>query len=116
MENSNHENLQPTLPRMKIFQVTRKNLAAAGISPNLSFQPYPFNERIVCGFLALIFYIICNVVYLFYEAITFTEYTRSIYMASVAALIIFVLLIFILNVKELFEFINKLENNVNTSE
>lgn len=68
------------------------------------------------GFLTLILFITCNVVYLLTEVKTFTERTRSIFVQSAAVLVILALLILILNEQELFQFFNDFENIVNTSE
>lgn len=104
-------------PKLKIFQLTLKNLATVGISPNLATQPYPLNGKIYLGILILGSGAICNVIYIFQEAKTFSEYSISIYMCSFTILIIFILTILILNVEKLCNlFDDDFENIVNTSE
>lgn len=115
MENSKQKHLQVKSPNHKVFQLTQKYFATAGIVPNLAIQPYPLNGKISIGFLLLGSSLICNFKYTFYEARTFVEYTQSIYMCSIAALIIFALVIIILKVEKLFEFINGCEKLINTS-
>lgn len=101
---------------MNIFQLTLKNFATIGIDPNLVLQPYPFNEKIFLGFLILGSGVICNFMYIFYEAKTYTEYTRTIYMCSLELLIIFTLTIIIFKVKMFFKLFNDdCQNLVNTS-
>lgn len=108
--------MENSKPKMKIFQLTQKYLATAGICPNLVQQQYPFNRKIFMGFFILILYIFCSMMYLFYTSKTFTENTRTIFMCSLAALIFLVLLILIFNVEELFKVINDCETIVNTGE
>lgn len=102
--------------RMKILQVTQKNFATVGISATLSTRTYPLNGQILLDFALLGLYFICYLMYTFFEAKTFAEYTQSIYLSSMIALIIFVLLIIISNVKRLFDVIIDAENLVNSSE
>lgn len=102
--------------KIQIFQLIQKYLANIGICPSLAKQPYPINGKIITGSATLILYVICSLIYLFYESKTFTERTRTVYMCSVAALVLFALLIFILNVTKIFQFIDDCEAIVNTSE
>lgn len=124
MEQSNAtktENSKPKKPktqpsRLKSFEIIQKNLAFAGITPNLANQSYPFNRTILFGFLTLGSAIYCSVVFIIYEADTFAEYTQSVYVVSLAILIILVLLMMVLKVKKLFNFIDCCEDFINTSE
>lgn len=102
--------------KMKILQLTLKNIATIGVNPNLSLQPFPFNAKIFFAFLILSSYLICNLVFLFYESKTFTERIQSIYMSSGIASAIFCWVILIFNVNKLFETINACENLINTGE
>lgn len=102
-------------PKIKVFQLILEHLANAGICSDLVLQPYPFNRKIFKNFLILLLYIICSVMYLFYEAKTFTENTGTIYMGSVSALITIALLILVFSVKKMFKFINSCEEIANTS-
>lgn len=101
--------------KIKVFQLTQKNFSTAGITANLVTNSYPLNAKILLGFLILGSAIVCNFKYTFYEAKTFIEYTQSVYMGSMATIIILVLLILINHVKKLFEFINGIESVANTS-
>lgn len=114
MENSNKESRTTT--NMKILQLVQKNFATLGVSPNLSLQPYPFNTKIIIGFVTLSLSLSCNLVFAISEAKTFTEQTQSIYMVSLTVLIMFALTIIILKVNKLFCLIDDCENLVNTSE
>lgn len=114
---SKHEDQKMKIPpKMKILQLTLKNFATIGVNPNLSLQPYPFNAKIFISVLILSSYLICNLVFLFYEAKTFTELIQSIYMSFCIASIIFCSAVIISNVNKLFQTINACENFVNTSE
>lgn len=110
------ENPQQKPSKLKIFQLVHKNFANIGISPDLAEQPYPFNGKIIMGSATLLLYVICSLMYLFDEAKTFTENTRTIYMCSLAAVIFFDLMILILNAKELFQLMNECVSIVNTRE
>lgn len=83
-------------------------------SSNLVLQPYPFNGRVFMVFSMLGLAIICNLIYTFNEVKIFTEYTKSIFMTSLAMLTILALLITVLSVKKLFKLIDTYENIVNT--
>lgn len=119
MENS--DEYKPNLSkrpkaRVKIFQLSQKKFAAAGIDPSLVTQPYPFNRKISLNFLALLVSVICNLMHTFYEAKTFAEHLQSLYMCSLTISIILALVIVLLNVAKLFNFIEISENLVNKSE
>lgn len=118
MENSNPNQSQARKPKpqgkLKVFQVTLQNFAIAGITPNLLHQSYPLNGKISTGFLILGLSMICYFEYTFYEAKTFIEYTQTIYLGSLAALIIFALVIIVGKVKKLFEFMDECEHLVNS--
>lgn len=103
---------------MKILQTVQSNLATAGISPGdlLSIQSHPLDAKILFNFLVLNLALIWSLAFTLYEAKTFAEYIQSTYMASLAALCIFFLLIIILNAKKIFITINRLEDIANTSE
>lgn len=105
---------QPSSLRM--YQLNQKHFAAAGIHPNLVTQQYPFNCKILLGFLILIISVVWNLMFSFRGAKTFAEYTQSTYMWSLGTLIILVLVNILLNLKKLFNFINEYENLANTRE
>lgn len=111
MENSNK--LQS--PKLKAFETIQKNLASVGITPALASQSYPFNATIFYGFLKLGSAVYCTSIFIIFDAETFVEYTQSIYVDSLAMLIIFALLIVILKVERLFKYISG-NDLVNTSE
>lgn len=106
------ENRASELPRLKILQSTQKNFVTVGICSTTCL----FNKRLLIGFLILVSYLICNLVFACFKAKTFTEYTHSSYILSVVVLTIFVLIIIILNVEKLFQVINDCESLTNTSE
>lgn len=115
MENSEQRESNSDKTKLKIFQSTQKNFFIVGINRSLMVLKYPFNGRILLGYLILILSIICNLMFTVYEAKTFAEYTHSIYMGSLAVLISLVLLITLLNVKEIFNTINDCESLANTN-
>lgn len=95
--------------KMKILQALRQNLAMAGIGPELSFQPRPWNGKIMIGCFVLHLGLICIFAFTFLEAESFADYTQSSCIGiSTAALCISFVLIIILNAKQLFECINRL--------
>lgn len=114
MKHENHVKSQ--LPHLKIFKLTQKYFAAAGIVPQLATQAYPLNGRTVLGFLIIGSTFVCHFVYIFVEAEKFSEYAQSIYLCSLVALINVVLLVIICNVENLFLTIIDHEAIVNTSE
>ena len=115
MENSDYINQNLKYPKMKAFRLTQKNFALAGISPNLLTQSYPLNGKILMGFLTLGLAIISLLMYVFNDANTFIEYTQSIYMCSLATLIVFAVMILILKRVTLYEFINGMDETINIS-
>lgn len=116
MENSEQKNTKPRpKQKIKILELARENFAAIGISPILVDQPYSFNRKILFGFLILTSSFICNLMYIIRGAKTFAEYTQSIYMFSVPALLTLVWLAILRNVTNLINFTNGLENLANTS-
>lgn len=116
MENPIHERSQSTLPEMKAFNTILKNFAVVGYSPALVTQSYPFNWKIIMGFLLLTSNITFLCVFIFNYAETFFEYTQSIYIASVVGLFIFIFLILILKVEKFYEWIDHSDRKLNTSE
>lgn len=116
MENSTGEKTKAQVPNLKAFKIARKYYAIMGVTSALAERPYPFNGRILCGFLALGSCIFSTSVFVIYEAETFVEYTQAIYICSIAVQHIFTVLIIILRVKNLFALINGCENLTNTSE
>lgn len=112
MENSQHTES----PRIKISQLTQKNLAIIGICPELVMQSYPLDQKILMGLSALGLTIISILKFFFYEARTFYEYTQSSYIGSVAILMFFCLFIAAFEIEKLFDLINDYENHVNASE
>lgn len=111
MENSE----QSQLPKMKIFQKTKKHFPTLGINPNLAMQPYPINIKILMGFMIMSAVLICNLMYVTNDAETFAEYILPIYNISFAVMIIFLLIVQIVKVENLFELMDSCESLVNTS-
>lgn len=116
MENPKLENQTIKPSEMKIFQLTQKNFDSLGVTPKLSLQPYPFNEKILIGFFILGLFFICSLMSTIFESKTFTDYTQSVYLDSLAVVISSVLVILVFNVKKLFKLIDDCENLVNASE
>lgn len=108
-----HEDERPKLPKIKAFQLIQKDFAMAGISPALLTQQYPFNGRILFGFLSLSFAFYCQLIFIFDDADTFAQYTQSVYVCSIAALISLALSILILKRDALYTFINAMEDIIN---
>lgn len=116
MEKSKDEKSKSQSSKHKVFGIIQEHLAIIGIEPNLVEQSYPFNGKILFGFLLLGSSIYCTFVFIIYEAETFAEYTQSVYIGSNGVLNIFVLLIIILKIKRLYDFINDCDDLVNTSQ
>lgn len=102
------------LPKRRIFELLQKKIATVGIGMELAAQPYPWNGKILMGFGTLCFIIFCIFKYFFQEAQTFSEYTQSSYMGSLAVLIMLCLLITILKVKKMVELVSDCENIIKT--
>lgn len=120
MENSEQKNTKPRpKQKIKILELARENFAAIGriweFRPILVDQPYSFNRKILFGFLILTSSFICNWMYIIRGAKTSAEYTQSIYMFSVAALLTLVWLAILWNVTNLINFTYGLENLAKTS-
>lgn len=115
MDNVQQENQQPKLPKERVFKTVQKNFAKAGIGPELAAQSYPFNGKIIFGYLILIAALISACVHVLYYAKTFVEYTQSIYMGSIAIIAISSMLATIFKVKNLFEIINRCDIILNMS-
>lgn len=115
MENSKEKKTKSNPLKMKIFQTSQKHLATTGISPTLAMQPLPFNGRILMGFVILNAIMICDLVYISYDAKTFAEYTQAVYSFTTAVLIFSCLLVLIFKVQNIFEFFDSCDNLVNTS-
>lgn len=111
MENSER---RPKCTQMKCLQNTQKYFAALGIGPDLATQPHPINLKLFIGGIILAITYILVVIYVFSEAETFVEYTRSIYICAFFNVIISVLLTIILNVKTLYELIDIMDAIINT--
>lgn len=117
MENSKPQNSQSNLKsKMKILQIVQKNFETVGVHPNLKSHPYPLNGKILMGIFILGMGVVCNFQYTFHEAKTFSESVQSMYIGSMVFLILFILMRFILNVNDLFEFIDDCESMANTGE
>lgn len=117
MENAKtQENSQPKPPKLRAFKTVQQKFSKAGISPLLAHQAYPFNEKIFMGILLLSTGVASLCVYNLNNDETFAEYIQSIYLESAGIFIIFVLITLILNVEKLFEFIDRCDALLNTSE
>lgn len=109
------ENAPPKLPKLEAFKAIQKCFAVAGISPKLAIQSHPFNGRILFGFLILGTAITFLSVYISSYAETFLEYTQLLYTASTVVLIVLALIILIVQVNEVFGFMNRCDTMLNTS-
>lgn len=110
------ENPKPKLLKMRVFQLTQVHFAGAGITANLAIKSNRVNVKILNGFLIIGSSVACSLMYTFFEANTFAEYTQSIYAGSLAALIFTALAIIMFNVKKLFKLIKTCGRIVNMRE
>lgn len=63
------------MSRIKIFEIFQRNYATLGISPSHQLtQKYPFNERVLFGFLLFSCTTISQLVYVFHVPSGFMEY------------------------------------------
>lgn len=104
------------MPKIRVLQLMQKNLNTIGIVRDLVDQPYPLNVKILLGFLTVISSFFCNLMFTVREAKTFAEYTESVYMSSLAALIILALIIYLFNIAKLYSLRDGFEYLANTSE
>lgn len=113
MENPKSES---KLPKIQIFQSTKEYLAILGITSNLMVQTYPFNRKILIGYLILGVALICNLVFVIFEKKTFWEFTQSIYFSSDALVCTLGFTVLVFRLSTLFEAIVTLESAINASE
>lgn len=116
MENFKQQNSKSQQLNIKAFETLRKNLTNAGIGSNSTNQSWPFNGNIFYGFIVLGYGIFFTSAFIIYEAESIADYTQSVYAVSLLTLISVCFLILIFNVKKFFEFINRTDNLINTSE
>lgn len=109
------EDPQSNLSKLKAFKTIQKHFAVVGISPKLATQSYPLNWKIIMGFLSLGLFTAFICIYTVGYAETFIEYTEAAYVTSLDVLIIFALAILILQVGQLFKFINLIDSALNMS-
>lgn len=115
MENSNGENHQQKLPKIKIFQTIQVHLSALGICPKSAMQSRRFSSRMSACLLVLVSGIICLALYVLNDAETFFEYTQSIYVCSAYTTAALILIIMDLKSSELFQLIDGFECLLNSS-
>lgn len=98
--------------KMKLFQVIQKNLAMLGISSN---QQRYCNQKSVMTLFVYSLAITLSMVFLFFKADTYLEYTLNIYVTSTAfgACVGFIALLF--QKGKLFKLIDELEEFFNES-
>lgn len=97
---------------MKHFQVVQKNFAFLGINANQS----GFNEKLVKTCLIYGLTVTSSVLFLFFEAKTFLEFTSNIYITTAIAVINAYFIIWILKLEKFFNLIHKLETLIEGSE
>lgn len=114
MENSMPENSHKKLPKIEAFKAIQKSFAMVGITPKLATEMIPLNGRISMGFLILGTGTYFLSVYIFNYAETFSEFMQSIYIASAGLLVAVELVILILQMNEMFEYINYCNRMLNT--
>lgn len=101
---------------MKILRLVQKHFAALDIGPsNHSAQKYPFNKRILFGFILLGYLIVSQFVYIFHVANGFKEYIECVcsILASITAFVSLPIIVY--RETELFESINRMEKLIDTS-
>lgn len=112
----NKEGVKSQLPqRIKILQTIQKKFAIVGIYLDVVSQPYLYNGRIMMGYFIMGSATVSNFVYIFYEAKSFGEYTRSSFFCAACIYVSIVLTILTQKVKKIVEIINEIENLANTS-
>lgn len=100
---------------MKLFNTFKANYAILGITAYQSLQPYPFNIKILMTFLMFSLSTTSHLVYTFYVANTFTEYTECITTTSGSFIISLCFATMVFKMTTLFEFIAKIEELVTMS-
>lgn len=103
-------------PQIKIFQMSQKYFTILGISPALITQTFPFNWEISIGFALSGIVLVLNLLFIFYEAISFFEFCQSIYVTCGLILGSVAMASIISRVEILYKFIENIENTINTSE
>lgn len=96
---------------MRVFVVIRETLGRLGIHAPKAFEKFRnFNKRNVCGLVVYLSYNISTVVFLIYDAETMSEYSDSIYLFSVTFVLNAMYINLIVNTKEIFNLVERLEN------
>lgn len=96
---------------MKIFQQFQKSFAIYGIASHRK----PFNMRNWIAIFIFILSIVLQVLYLFFEAKTFDEYTKSILFTTSTVVGAIIFLYLILEMRTAFDNINGVEYLINKS-
>lgn len=99
----------------KLFRTIQKNYARLGIVPN---QSKCFRAKF-CLVMACLVYCsstTSSVLFLIFEANTFTEFVNNIYITSAAIMINIFFIVIIIERDKLFEFIINIENLIDESE
>lgn len=101
---------------MRLFQIIKRDLVILGVDSNQSTNKYVYNGNIfLCCFLCASCIILTGV-FVFCEANSFIEFTESIYLLSSAIMITAAATFACFKFKVLFDYIETLENTVNSSE
>lgn len=100
---------------MKIFKSVRVYFRMLGVDADHSIQSNPFNAKNLLVFIVFILSIISNFVYILNYANSFEEYTNCINTVSTVFIGITVFGILVWKMRELFEFIQCLENAIQNS-
>lgn len=101
---------------MQILESIREKLEIIGMSNQQSLQKYPFNERNVTCLLLHGINIVCNLGFLIYGTKDLMEFTDSLFLTITAILTAAIFINLMWKMRELFEFINNLEDIVDQSE
>lgn len=105
------------MSKIKILKTVRRNYAILGISPtHQSTQKYPFDGKVLFGFLLFGCTIILQLAYIFRVASGFMEYMECICENSGTIVMFIAFATIVLKLNLLFESIDDIENFMDSSE
>lgn len=99
--------------QMKLFQPIQTNLALLGISSN---QPHYFNQKSMTTLFIYSSTISLCIVFLFFTANNFLEYTLNVYVTTTAIAVCIAFMAILFHKENIFELIQECEKFVNESE
>lgn len=100
---------------MKLFQVFESNMVMLGLNSYQFTNQHPFNDNIFVSFFICASSMILSGAFIFCEADNFMEYTEPIYILSSEIMVSIAAAYACIKVEMTFQYMERLENLVNSS-